>query len=70
MYSNSGKMHHIYTPRYINTRGKTLPTARNTEKSTVIATVTFFWGMYSIEETSVCIGESQTLGPIFLYQLV
>lgn len=62
---------HIHTKIHQeNTRGKTLPTARNTQKSTVIATVTFFWGVYSIEETSLCIGESQILGPIFLYQLL
>lgn len=65
------KASHIHTKIHQeNTRGKTLPTARNTQKSTVIATVTFFWGVYSIEETSLCIGESQILGPIFLCQLV
>lgn len=53
-----------------NTRGKTLPTARNSQKSTVIATVTFFWGVYSIKETSLCTEESQISGPIFLCQLV
>lgn len=53
-----------------NTRGKTLPTARNTQKSTVIATVTFSWGVYLIEETSLCTGESQILWLIFLCQLV
>lgn len=62
---------HIHTKIHQeNTRGKTLPTARNTQKSTVIATVTFFWGVYSIEETSLCTGESQILQLIFLCQLV
>lgn len=62
---------HIHTKIHQeNTRGKTLPTARNTQKSTVIATVTFFWGVYSIEETSLCTGESQILQLIFPCQLV
>lgn len=62
---------HIHTKIHQeNTRGKTPPTARNTQKSTVIATVTFFWGVYSIEETSLCTGESQILWLIFLCQLV
>lgn len=62
---------HIHTKIHQeNTRGKTLPTARNIQKSTVIATVTFFWGVYSIEEMSLCTGESQILWLIFLCQLV
>lgn len=49
---------HIHTKIHQeNTRGETVPTARNTQKSTVIATVTFFWGVYSIEETSLHTGK-------------
>lgn len=60
MYSNSAKMYHIYTPRYIKRiLGARLPRARYTRKSTATATVTFSWGVYSIEETSPGIGQSQ-----------
>mgnify|MGYP001860515008 CR=1 FL=1 len=60
MYSNSGKMYHIYTPRYIKRiLGARLPTARYTQKSTVTATVTFSWAVYSIEETALGNGKSQ-----------
>ena len=69
MYSNSGKMHHMYTPRYIKRIRGAKDSKKHTEKHSH-STVTFFWGVYSIEETSLCTGESQIIGPIFLCQLV
>lgn len=52
-------MYHTHTPRHSKRiLGARLPTARYTQKSTVTATVTFSWGVHSIEGTALGSGKS------------